>query len=133
MAPHMRAGLVVDALEAAVAARGGDVTGVVFHSGRGSQYTSAAFAEVCDRHGVRRSTGRVGSSHDNALAGSLRQRLKREAMHRRLFLAVSQARLEIFQWLTYCNARRRHSSLARLSPLEFEQQHHAQAELSLAA
>ncbi|WP_420717727.1 IS3 family transposase [Streptomyces sp. H27-S2] len=36
MAPHMRAGLVVDALQAAVAARGGNVAGVIFHADRGS-------------------------------------------------------------------------------------------------
>jgi transposase InsO family protein len=97
------------------------------------QYTSAAFAEACDRHGVRRSMGRVGSSYDNALAESLWQGLKREVLYRKLFLTMSHARLEIFQWLTYCNARRRHSALTYLSPLEFEQQHRAQAKLSLAA
>ncbi|MGH3803269.1 MAG: IS3 family transposase [Pseudonocardiaceae bacterium] len=64
MAPHMRAGLVIDALRAAIAARGGDVTGVIFHADRGSQYTSAAFAQVCDQYGIRRSMGRVGSSYD---------------------------------------------------------------------
>ncbi|MFD8749354.1 DDE-type integrase/transposase/recombinase, partial [Streptomyces sp. NPDC059616] len=48
MAPRMRAELVIDALQAAVATRGGNVTGVIFHADRGSQYTSAAFAQVCD-------------------------------------------------------------------------------------
>ncbi|WP_380280500.1 DDE-type integrase/transposase/recombinase [Kitasatospora purpeofusca] len=43
-AEHMRADLVVDAVQAAVAARGGDVRGVVFHSDHGAQYTSEAFA-----------------------------------------------------------------------------------------
>ncbi|MEV7027901.1 integrase core domain-containing protein [Kitasatospora sp. NPDC093558] len=62
---------------------------------------------VCDRHGVRRSTGRAGSSYDNALAESLWQGLKREVMHRKLFLTMNQARLAIFQCLTYYNARRR--------------------------
>jgi transposase InsO family protein len=59
---HMRTSLVTDAVEMAVAARGGQVRGVVFHSDRGAQYSAAAFAEVCRRHGIRRSMGRVGSS-----------------------------------------------------------------------
>ena len=130
MAPHMRAELVIDALQAAVATRGGDVTGVIFHA---DQYTSAAFAQVCDLHGIRRSMGRVGSSYVNALAESFWQGLKRETMHRRVFVTMSQARLEIFRWLTYYNARRRHSALSYLSPMEFEQHHHRTAKLSLAA
>ncbi|KJK58548.1 transposase [Saccharothrix sp. ST-888] len=133
MAPHMRAELVVNALEMAVAARGGEVAGVVFHSDRGSQYTSGAFADVCDRYGIRRSMGRVGSSYDNALAESLWQSLKREALYRTLFSTMEQARIAILQWLTYYNARRRHSALAYLSPMEFEQRQRTTAKLSLAA
>jgi transposase InsO family protein len=133
MAPHMRAELVIDALNAAIAARGGYVHGVIFHSDRGSQYTSAAFADVCDQYGIRRSMGRVGSSYDNALAESLWQSLKREVMHGRLFATVGQARLELFRWLTFYNARRRHSALSYLSPLEFEQQHQKAVKLPLAA
>lgn len=97
------------------------------------QYTSAAFADVCGNHGIRRSMGRVGSSYDNALAESLWQGLKREVMYRKAFSTMSQARLEIFRWLTYYNARRRHNALAYLSPMEFEQQYHATATLSLVA
>ncbi|MFC8953633.1 IS3 family transposase [Streptomyces sp. NPDC057101] len=70
LAEYMRADLVVDAVRAAVDARGGDVRGMVFHSGRGTQYTSAAFAEVCRAHGIRRSMGRVNFSYDNSLAES---------------------------------------------------------------
>ncbi|SCL35846.1 Transposase InsO and inactivated derivatives [Micromonospora rhizosphaerae] len=65
---HMRSSLVIDALDAAVAARGGRVEGVIFHSDRGAQYSSGRFADACRRHGVRRSMGRIGSSYDNALA-----------------------------------------------------------------
>ncbi|MFJ2915794.1 IS3 family transposase [Streptomyces sp. NPDC087228] len=50
-----------------------------------------------------------------------------------MFATMRQARLEIFEWLTYDNARRRHSALSYLSPMDFEQQHYKTARLSLAA
>ncbi|QCX82361.1 IS2 transposase TnpB (plasmid) [Streptomyces sp. YIM 121038] len=133
MATHMRAELVIDALTMAVATRGGGVAGVIFNADRGSQYTSDAFAQVCDGVGIRRSRGRAGSSYDNALAGSFWQGLKRETMHERLFSTMRQARLEIFQWPTYYNARRRHSALNYLSPAEFEQQLQTERKITLAA
>jgi transposase InsO family protein len=64
IADHMRTSLVTDAIEMAVAARGARVRGVVFHTDTGAQYSAAAFADVCLRHGIRRSMGRVGSSYD---------------------------------------------------------------------
>jgi transposase InsO family protein len=61
VAAHMRTELVADALDMAVATRGGSVAaGVVFHSDRGSQYTSADFGELCDGHGVVQSMGATG-------------------------------------------------------------------------
>lgn len=133
MATHMRTELVVDAWKMAVATRGGSVAGVIFHADRGSQYTSGAFAQVCDGFGIRRSMGCVGSSYDNALPESFWQGLKRETLHQRLFTTISQAGLELFQWLTYYNGRRRHNSLGYLSPVEFEQQHQTERRLTLAA
>ena len=58
LAEHMRTSLVADALETAVATRGGHVDGVVFHSDRGCQYTSGEFGELCDRLGVDPVDGR---------------------------------------------------------------------------
>lgn len=133
MASHMRTELVINALEMAVATRGGPRGRRDLSRGHGSQYTSAAFAQICDGFGIRRSMGRVGSSYDNALAELFWQGLKRETMHQRLFSTMRQARLEIFQWLTYYNSRRRHSALDYLSPAEFEQRHQRERKLTLAA
>ncbi|OLO25857.1 hypothetical protein PZ61_0236140 [Streptomyces sp. MNU77] len=89
-----------------------------------AQYRAAAFAEVCRRHGIRRSMGRVGSSYDcqssrtgsrkdrGDLAESFFQGLKRELLHGRHRTSKAQTRLEPFRWLSYYNRRRRHSASA---------------------
>jgi transposase InsO family protein len=133
IADHMRTSLVTDAIEMAVAARGGQVHGVVFHTDRGAQYSAAAFAEVCRRHGIHRSMGRVGSSYDNALAESFFQGLKRELLHGRRWTSKAHTRLELFRWLAYYNRRRRHSALGYRTPVEFEQQLITSRTLSLVA
>lgn len=69
IADHMRTELVIDALDMAVAERGGDVAGVILHSDRGSQYTATVMAQACDRYGLRRSMGATGICWDNALCG----------------------------------------------------------------
>lgn len=119
---HMRTSLVIDALDAAVAARGGRVDGVIFHSDRGSQYGSSEFADACRRHGVHRSMGRIGSSYDNALAEAFFATCKREldVDHRR-WATETDARRDVFRWIAFYNHRRRHSALGYLSPADYEQ------------
>src|SRR5262249_52944119 len=70
VAGHLRASLVCAALRMAIATRGGSVGGVIFHTDRGCQYTSAEFRALCDVHGVLQSMGRTGVCWDNALAES---------------------------------------------------------------
>lgn len=133
LAEHMRADLVINAIEAAVATRGGSVDGVVFHSDRGTQYTSDAFAAACRRHGIRRSMGRVGSSYDNAMAESFFASIKRELLHGERWKHAPEARMAVFSWLAWYNNRRRHSALGHISPVEFERQAITSRSLKLAA
>jgi len=120
MADHMRTELVASALEMAVAARGGLVEGMTFHHDRGSQYLSRDFRELCERHGIAQSTGRTGSSHDNAVAESFWATLKRELVSRVRFATRADARRAITAWINHYNAVRLHSSLGNVAPIEWE-------------
>ncbi len=68
MANHLRAELVLDAMEMAVGQR--RPKDVIHHSDQGSQYTSVAFGKRCGEAGVRPSMGSVGDAYDNAMAES---------------------------------------------------------------
>ena len=121
VAAHMRTSLVADALEMATATRGGAVTGVIFHSDRGSQYTSAAFGELCDDLGVTQSMGATGVCWDNAAAEAFFGTLKRELANRRRWVTRADARRDLIRWIEgWYNSRRLHSTLDYNSPVETE-------------
>jgi putative transposase len=63
---HPDADLAGQTIKMAVAARSGEVAGVVFHTDRGSTHTAHSFTTLCDRLGIRQSMGRTGSCFDNA-------------------------------------------------------------------
>jgi putative transposase len=118
---HMRTSLVADALRTAVATRGGHIDGVIFHSDRGCQYTSAEFAELCEQLGVVQSMGATGVCWDNAAAESFFGSLKRELAHRRRWASRAEARRDVVRWIEgWFNSRRLHSSLNYLAPIEAE-------------
>jgi putative transposase len=125
LADHLRASLVGDALEMAVATRGGHVEGVVFHSDRGCQYSSGGFAELCEKHHVVQSMGATGICWDNAAAESFFATLKRELVHRHPWGTRAQAKRAIVRWIEgWYNPRRLHSSIDYLTPNEKENAWH---------
>jgi len=121
VAAHMRTELVSNALSMAVATRGGTVDGAVFHSDRGSQYTSAEFGELCHELGVTQSMGATGVCWDNAAAESFFGTLKRELAHRRRWPTRADARRDLIRWIDgWFNTRRLHSTLDYNTPIETE-------------
>jgi putative transposase len=116
------AGLVTDALDAAVATRGvGKLAGTIFHTDRGAEDTSTACADACERLGLLQSMGRTGSCLDNAAAESCFASLKVELVGRRRWRTRAEARAAIFTWIAWYNRRRLHSTIGYLPPLEWEQ------------
>ncbi|MGE4163942.1 MAG: IS3 family transposase [Vicinamibacterales bacterium] len=126
MADHMRTELVTDALEMAVAARGGNVAGVIAHADRGSQYGSTGYLDFCQAHQLRPSAGRTGICWDNSVAESFWASLKRECLQGRVFATRAEARRKIFTWINWYNSTRLHSSLDHNTPTRWEQ-HYQQA------
>ena len=129
MAGHLRAELVLAALDMAVGQR--DASGVVHHSDHGCQYTSLAFGARCREAGVRPSLGSVGDCYDNAMCESFFATLECELLDRQRFATKAEARMAVFQFIEgWYNPRRRHSALSYVSPMEHERRHRAAAEPS---
>ena len=119
MADHLRTELVAAALSNAVAARDPG-PGVIFHSDRGCQYTSAAFASLANDHDVMLSHGRTGQCWDNALAESFFASIKGELLHLQAWPTKAAARRAIVEYIGWYNGTRLHSSLGYRSPAEYE-------------
>ncbi|MGH9208455.1 MAG: IS3 family transposase [Acidimicrobiales bacterium] len=112
--------LVGSAMEMAIATRGCDVEGMIFHHDRGAQYLSRDFRMLCAKHRIDQSVGRIGSSQDNAVAESFWASLKRELVSRYRFATRADARRAIIAWINHYNAVRLHSSLGNVPPIEWE-------------
>jgi transposase InsO family protein len=93
--------------------------GAIFHSDRGSNYTSATFAEVLKELRIRQSVGRTGICYDNALAESWNGTLKVELVHRTVYTTREKAREDIARWIELrYNQTRLHSVLGYRTPQE---------------
>ncbi len=120
LADHMRAELVVGALDMAFAHRR-PAAGVIFHSDRGCQYTSADYGDFARANGVVLSVGRKGECWDNAVAESFFATIKRELIDTRAWPTRAGLRAAIFDYIEgWYNTRRLHSSLGYLSPTNYE-------------
>ncbi len=122
MANHLRAELVLEALNMAIWQRRPD--SVIHHSDQGTQYTSIAFGKRCRQLRVRPSTGSARDCYDNALAESFFATLETELLWRERFKSQAEARMAVFEFIEgFYNPRRRHSALDNVSPIVYERRY----------
>lgn len=123
MDSRMNADLVLQALMMAVWRRR-PTSEVLVHSDQGSQYTSHDWQDFLKGHGLVCSMSRRGNCHDNAVAESFFQLLKRERIKRKTYATRDAARQDIFDYIEmFYNPKRRHGFNNKLSPIEFEKRH----------
>lgn len=97
---------------------GSDLTQVVHHSDRGSQYVAGDYTRELIELGVQLSVGSTGDSYDNALAESVNGAYKAEMVRDRLFESVGQLEVETAGWVAWWNQVRLHQGLGYRTPEE---------------
>jgi putative transposase len=121
MGEHMRAELVVDALQMALERRRPG-PGLIHHSDQGSQYVSLKFGHSARQAGIAMSMGATGDAYDNALAETFFATLKKELINRRSWPTRHGLQTAVFDYIEgFYNRRRRHSTLGYLSPAQYEE------------
>lgn len=115
--------LVLNALLMAVWRRQPQET-VMVHSDQGSQFSSYDWRDFLKAHNLQPSMSRRGNCHDNAVAESFFQLLKRERIRRRIYKDREEARRDVFDYIEmFYNPKRRHGYSNRLSPIDYERQY----------
>ena len=118
---RMTSKLAVDALNSAVARRGGNVAGCILHADRGSQFRSRKMGHTLARHRMVGSMGKVASAGDNAAMESFWALLQKNVLNRQAWATRQDLRLAIVTWIerTY-HRRRAQDRLGGLTPIEYE-------------
>lgn len=94
---------------------------VLVHSDQGSQYTSHEWQSFLKSHGLEGSMSRRSNCHDNAVAESFFQLLKRERIKKRIYGTRDEARSDIFDYIEmFYNSKRRHGSSEQMPLAEYE-------------
>ncbi|WP_318588415.1 IS3 family transposase [Enterobacter asburiae] len=124
MQSRMTKDIVLNALLMAVWRRNPEKQ-VLVHSDQGSQYTSHEWQSFLKSHGLEGSMSRRGNCHDNAVAESFFQLLKRERIKKKSYGTREEARSDIFDYIEmFYNSKRRHGSSDQMSPTEYENQYY---------
>jgi putative transposase len=98
-------------------------SGLLHHSDRGCQYTSAEYRQILAQLGVTVSMSRKGNCWDNAVAESMFATIKTELFYRQSWATIEELRSALFDYIeVFYNRRRLHSSLDYRTPSQAEEE-----------
>jgi len=121
MDKRMTRKLVIDAFNHAITRRG-IPENLIYHSDRGSQYTSKEFKEKLISYGITISNSGTGNCYDNAAMESFFATLKTECVFHEQYKTREEAKLSIFDYCeVFYNNQRRHSALGYRTPKQVEE------------
>lgn len=91
-----------------------------------SKYISLVYTTRVGEFGMLPSTGTVGDSYDNAMAGSADGACKTELVWRRKpFQDLRDLELATFRWVSWWNSKRLHRPLGHRTPERTETEYYA--------
>ncbi|EAY3207028.1 IS3 family transposase [Salmonella enterica] len=126
--PRMTKEIVLNALLMALWRRNPQKA-VLVHADQGSQYTSYEWQSFLKSHGLEGSMSRRGNCHDNVVAESFFQLLKRERIKKKIYGTREEARSDIFDYIEmFYNSKRRHGSSDKMPPTECENRYYRRLE-----
>jgi putative transposase len=113
--------LVCAALGNAIARTGlKRLCGLIFHSDRGTQYSSKLFQSMLEKNGIIGSMSRPSCPYDNACSESFFSLAKRERIYRKEYIGLDDVKRDMFQYIElFYNRKRIHSKLGYMSPVEY--------------
>ena len=98
-----------------------DLSRLVHHSDRGSQYVSIRYTERLAEAGIEPSVGSTGDSYDNAAAEALNKLYKKEVIWRQgPWSGVDAVEMATMAWVDRYNHERLHSHCGNIPPVEYE-------------
>jgi putative transposase len=116
---HMTTALVLNAMQMAINLRQ-PKSGLIFHSDRGSQYTSKRFRRLLKKSGIRASMSGKGACWDNAVVERIFGSLKHEWLLKVIHLTRESMKIDVQKYICYYNHERLHTKLGDVTPAAFE-------------